>query len=74
MRYASIAKLSGIPSRYQYPLFEKKNQNIIDAAKKFIKKNFNEDIESNPILNIDKKKLIEIKKNLILIRNIVIYF
>ena len=32
-RYALITKLAGIKERYQYPFFEKKKQNIIEAAK-----------------------------------------
>ena len=30
-RYALISKLAGIKERYQYPLFEKKKQNIIKS-------------------------------------------
>ena len=37
-RYMMITKMAGIIDRYQYPLFQKKNQNIIETAKNFINK------------------------------------
>ena len=52
-RYALITKLAGIKERYQYPLLEKKNQNIIETAKSFINKHLNEVVESNPKLDVD---------------------
>jgi len=36
LRFNLIARLSGIKNIYQYPLFKKKNQHIIDTAKIFI--------------------------------------
>ena len=60
-RYAFINRLAGIKERYQYPLGEKKNQNIIEAAKAFIFQNFGENIESNPKLTVEDKVLSEIK-------------
>ena len=60
-RYAFINRLAGIKERYQYPLGEKKNQNIIEAAKAFIFQNFEENIESNPKLTVENKVLSEIK-------------
>ena len=61
-RYALIAKLAGIKNRYQYPLFNKKNQNIIETAKNFIKNSIKKNIESNPSLEIDNNKIMEAKK------------
>ena len=61
-RYALITKLAGIKERYQYPLFEKKKQNIIETARKFIYVHLNKTVESNPILNIDENKVLETKK------------
>ena len=60
-RYALITKLAGIKKRYQYPLFEKNKQNIIETAKKFISVHLNKTVESNPILNIDENKVLEAK-------------
>ena len=37
-RFNLIAKIARIKNIYQYPLFEKKNQHIINTAKKFLKK------------------------------------
>ena len=47
-RFKLIAKIAGIKDIHQYPLFDKKNQHIINAAKNFIKKELNIKIESNP--------------------------
>ena len=60
-RYAFITKMAKISKRYQYPLGEKKNQNIIEAAKAFIFQNFGENVESNPKLNVDNDVLSKIK-------------
>ena len=51
-RFNLIAKIAGIKDIYQYPLFDKKNQHIIDAAKNFIKKELNIETESNPHISI----------------------
>ena len=40
-RFNLIARAAGIKDIHQYPLFQKKNQHIIDAAKNFIKKELN---------------------------------
>jgi len=48
LRYNLIARASNIKDIYQYPLFQKKNQHIINAAKKFIKKELDLNIQSNP--------------------------
>jgi len=61
-RYALIVKLAGIKNRYQYPLFNKKNQNIVETAKNFIKNSIKKNIESNPSLDIDNNKIMEAKK------------
>jgi heptosyltransferase II len=53
-RFNIIAKISGIKSIHQYPLFKKKNQHIINTAKDFIKKEINLDIESNPQILLDQ--------------------
>ncbi len=37
LRFNLIAKLSGIPEVYQYPLFDKTDQHIINTPKKFLK-------------------------------------
>jgi len=48
LRFNLIARTAGIKNIYQYPLFQKKNQHIINAAKKFIKKELDLEVESDP--------------------------
>jgi heptosyltransferase-2 len=61
LRFYLIAKFSGIKNIHQYPLFTKKNQHIVDAAKKFIKQNLNLTIESDPKILINDKSVQDIK-------------
>ena len=60
-RYALIAKLAGIKNIYQYALFDKKNQNIIETARLFIKKTINVEVENNPIISINSNEIIQAK-------------
>ena len=62
-RFNLIAKVSGIKDIYQYPLFRKKNQHIIDTAKKFLKKELNVEIESNPQIFINDQLVESSKSN-----------
>ena len=48
LRFNLIAKFAGIKNIYQYPLFQKKNQHIINAAKTFLKKELYLEVESDP--------------------------
>ena len=41
LRFYLVAKFAGIKNIHQYSLFTKKTQNIVDAAKRFIKQNLN---------------------------------
>ena len=60
-RYALITKMAGITDRHQYPLFQKKNQNIIEAAKIFINKNLGKNINSDSEIFIDEIKINDAK-------------
>ena len=60
-RFHLIAKAAGIKEIYQYPLFQKKNQHIINAAKNFIKKELNIEIESNPKVLISNQSIEDAK-------------
>ena len=60
-RYALIAKLARIKNIYQYALFDKKNQNIIETAKLFIKKSLNVEVQSNPIISVNSNEIIKAK-------------
>ena len=48
LRFNLIARAANIKEIYQYPLFEKKNQHIINTAKKFIKKELGLETQSDP--------------------------
>jgi heptosyltransferase-2 len=61
LRFYLIAKCVGIKDIHQYSLFTKKNQNIVDAAKKFIKQNLNLTIESDPKILINDKSVQDVK-------------
>lgn len=69
LRYYLVAKMAGIKNIYQYPLFTKKEQHVINAAKNFIKLKLGEEVESNPSLNLNineiqtAKEIYKIKDN-----------
>ena len=52
-RFYLIAKFSGIPEIYQYPLFQKSRQHIIDVPKQFIKNKFDLVVTEDPEVQID---------------------
>ena len=57
LRFRLIAKFAGIKEIYQYPLFKKKNQHIINTAEKFIINSINTKIFDNPKIHISKNKI-----------------
>ena len=61
LRFNLIARIANIKNIFQYPLFKKKNQHIINAAKEFLKKQLNLVVESEPKILVDNK-LIENSK------------
>ena len=61
LRYNLIARVANIRNIYQYPLFQKKNQHIINAAKKFIKKELNIEIESDPKIFVNDQLIKDAK-------------
>jgi len=60
-RFNLIARVAGIKDIYQYPLFQKKYQHVIVAAKELLKKNLGLNIESDPKISIDSKSVQEVK-------------
>ena len=68
-RYNLIAKFSGIPEIYQYPLFQKKRQHITDTPKKFIRNNFDLEVNRDPEIQVNNElvsksiKKFQINKN-----------
>ena len=61
LRFYLIAKFSGIKDIIQYSLFTKKNQHVLDAAKKFINQNLNLIVESDPKILINDKSVQDVK-------------
>lgn len=59
LRFNLIAKFSGINEVYQYPLFQKKKQHIVNTPKKFFKDKFNLEVTQNPEIQIDDKLVSE---------------
>jgi heptosyltransferase-2 len=57
LRFNLISRVAGITDIYQYPLFQKKNQHIINAAKRFMKKELNMEIESDPKILVNKEMI-----------------
>ena len=57
LRFNLVAKISGIPQIYQYPLFTKNKQHIIEAPKKFLKENLDLDINEDPEVQIDNDSI-----------------
>ena len=61
LRYKLVCKFAGISDIYQYPLFRKKNQHIIEAANKLLKNNFNLEIKSDPVIDVKDENVQKIK-------------
>ena len=61
LRFYLVAKFAGIKNIYQYPLLEKINQHIIDAAKKFINKNLNLIVNDDPKIIINDQSVQDAK-------------
>ena len=62
LRFSLVAKFSGIPEIYQYPLFQKKEQHIIDTPKKFIKEKLNLEVSEDPEIQIDNSSIYKSKE------------
>lgn len=57
LRYSIVARLSNISKIYQYPLFKKRNQHIIEAAKEFTLKTIGQDVDSTSKIKIEKNDI-----------------
>ena len=55
LRFNLIASVASIKDIYQYPLFQKKNQHIINTAKRFIKKELDLEVESDPKILVNNQ-------------------
>ena len=57
LRFNLISRIAGIKKIYQYPLFRKKNQHIINTAEEFLKKEIQVNVKSNPQILINKEDI-----------------
>jgi len=60
-RFNLITRIAGIKDIYQYPLLQKKNQHVVEAAKELLRKNLGLNVESDPKIYIDNQSVQEIK-------------
>ena len=68
-RFNLIARIAGIKDIHQYPLFNKKNQHVIKAAKELLKKNLDLNVESDPEISINNQSVQEVKSKYKINRN-----
>ena len=68
-RFNLIAKFSSIPEIYQYPLFKKTQQHIVDTPKKFIKDKLNLDVNEDPQIHINDSLVTNAMNNLQIDKN-----
>ena len=61
LRFNFIARFAGIKDIYQYPLFQKKNQHIINAAKKFLDKELDLKVDNNPEILVSEQLINDAK-------------
>jgi len=57
LRFYLIAKISGIPNIYQYPLFTKTKQHITEVPKKFLKTNLDIEVNEDPEVQINNDSI-----------------
>ena len=55
LRFNIIARIASIKNIFQYPLFKKKNQHMINAAKEFLEKQLDLIVESDPKILVDSQ-------------------
>jgi heptosyltransferase-2 len=59
LRFNLIARMANIKGIYQYPLFKKTNQHIVQPAKDLIKKNLGVDVVKDPQIGINSNLIKE---------------
>ena len=62
LRYKLIAKLSGIKKIYQFPILQKKGQNMVEASSKLIFDSLGIQVKNNPKIQIDESSVLEAAK------------
>ena len=68
-RFNLIAKFSGIPEIYQYPLFNKTQQHIVDTPRKFIRDKLNLEVNEDPQIHINDSLVTNAMNNLQIDKN-----
>ena len=63
LRFYIAAKMGGIKDINSYKLLRKKNQHIIEAAKKFLRDTLKIDVKENPVINPKPDSLAQAKKD-----------
>ena len=63
LRFYMAAKMGGIKDINSYKLLRKKNQHIIETAKKFLRDTLKIDVKENPAINPKPDTVAEAKKN-----------
>ena len=66
LRFNLIAKFSNIPEVFQYPLFNKNKQHIVNTPKKFMKDKLNIDFFDDPEIHVDSKLVAETSKKFLI--------
>ncbi len=69
LRFNLICKLANIKNIYQYPLFEKNEQHLINAAGKLLKEKFKIYSVNNPRIQVNKKDVENAQKKFQLNKN-----
>ena len=69
IRFRLIAKLSGIADVYQYPLFKKSKQHIVDTPKIFLKNKLNLIVNKDPEIHIEDELISNSSKKLNINKN-----
>jgi heptosyltransferase-2 len=59
LRFNLIARMANIKNIYQYPLFKKTNQHIVQPAKDLIKKNLGVDVVKDPQIGVNSNLIKE---------------
>ena len=60
-RFNLIARIARIKEIYQYPLFQKKHQHVIEAAQELLRKNLKLNVESDPKISINNQFVQEVR-------------
>tara|TARA_Y100000591_G_scaffold305597_1_gene303307 strand:- start:30 stop:989 length:960 start_codon:yes stop_codon:yes gene_type:complete len=62
LRFNLIARCLKIPEIYQYPLFKKNKQHIVNTPRKFIKDNLKLEVNNDPQIKVSDKSILEAAK------------